>query len=119
MAGQKYPLTLIPRYTTYAGAGSFMTLPMDVSPFELATVNVWAGTVVGSSTSLEMRFEESTDQVIWATCTGGGTFTPTSGQETPKSITLNRRYFRAVVTLGGTNVGVTCYMIGYLIARQR
>lgn len=117
MAGKQYPLTLIPRYTTYAGASTFRTLPMDVSPFESAIVNVWMGTLVGTSPSVTVLLEESTDLDTWVACTGGGAFTPTANTEVPKSITLSRRYLRISVTLSGTGVAATLYALGYLVAR--
>lgn len=117
MAGKQYPLTLIPRYTTYAGASTFRTLPMDVSPFESAIVNVWMGTAVGTTPLVTVVFEESTDLDGWATCAGGSSFTPLANSEVQKTITLSRRYLRISVTLSGTGVAATLYALGYLVAR--
>ena len=40
MAGELVPLVLLPRYTTYAGADTFTSIGMDVTPYSKAIVNV-------------------------------------------------------------------------------
>lgn len=117
MAGRRFPLVLIPRYTTYVADGHFSTVGLDVSRFESAVVHVWRGVLIGTTPTMSVTFEESTDHDEWTACTGGTTFSPSEDTEIQKELTLKKRFLRALVELGGTDVAVTSYAVGYLIAR--
>jgi hypothetical protein len=118
MAGNLVPLVLIPRYTTYAGASVFTTIAMDVTEYEKALVNAWRGKLIGTAPTFDITFEESTDQQQWTTCTNGTGGDP--GEETEDQYTpeLKKRWFRAKVTLTGTNPVAACWAIGFLELRQ-
>ena len=117
MAGELIPLVLLPRYTTYAGATSFTTVAMDVTDYQSAIVNVWRGPSVGGAT-YAIKFQESTDQDNWTTCdngTGGDPGADTEAQYTPN---LKKRWFRAHITITGTDPVVSCWAVGFLELRQ-
>ena len=119
MAGELVPLVLIPRYSTLSGAGDFTTVAMDVTQYERAIVNVWRGELVGTSPTFGVTFEESTDQTTWSTCSGspsGGD----PGQDTEQQWqpTLQKRWFRIKVAMGGTGPVGTCWAVGFLEERQ-
>ncbi len=118
MAGKLFPLVLLPRLTTLAGAGAFKTIGVDVSAFESAIVHVWRGTLRGTVPTILVGFEESEDLDRWTDCTGGTPFAPAADTETMVELTLKRRYLRAVVTLSGTNVAVSLFAVGHLVSRS-
>ena len=121
MAGQLTPLVLLPRYTTYAGQSTFVTLAMDVTDYSSALINVWRGKLIGTDTpSILLTMQESSDQVNWTTCAGANVngYDPgqeTEGQSTP---TLKKRWFRVQVVVGGTNPTVSCWAVGFLEQRE-
>jgi hypothetical protein len=118
MAGKLFPLVLLPRLTTLAGAGTYRTIGVDVSAFEGAIVHVWRGNLRGTAPTILVEFEESEDQVTWFDCAGGAPFDPAANAETTVELTLKRRYLRAVVTLTGTNVAVSLFAVGHLVSRS-
>jgi hypothetical protein len=120
MAGELVPLILVPRYLTYAGAGDFTTIAMDVTEYENAIVNVWRGKLLGIVPSFLLTFEESTDQFNWTSCSvTGGTHPvdPGENQEAQRIAALKKRWFRTKLTLGGSNVVVSCWAVGSLEQR--
>ena len=126
MAGELTPLVLLPRYTTYAGKATdqfFTTIGMDVTQYESAIINMWRGKFVGTDTpdDLFVRFEESTDQDSWTTCTGspGGDDGPAENTEEQYTLTLKKRWFRIKVGLPNANNVVSCWAVGFLEDRLR
>jgi hypothetical protein len=117
MAGELVPLVLIPRYATFAGDGTFTTIAMEVTEYTGALVNVWRGKLLGTTPTVSFVFEESTDQVSWTDCTGGGAADPGEGLEAQYTPTLRKRWFRIKVTLTGTDPVVTCWAVGFLERR--
>ncbi len=117
MAGKRFPLVLVPRYSTYAGAGDFTTIGMEVTPFVSALVTIWRNSLNGTSPTCTFEFEESTDRTVWTTCSGGGAVDPGTDTEHLVSVELKKRYFRSRVKLGGTGVAASLYAVGYFTAR--
>ena len=121
MAGNLVPLVMLPRFSTYAGATSFKTIAMDVTAYQSAILNVWRGPGVGTSPTMAIAFEESTDQVDWSTCatTPDPTSTPPAANTEVQYVAdLKKRWYRVVVTLGGTAPVVTSWAVGFLEERQ-
>jgi len=120
MAGELVPLVMLPRYTSFVGAGDFTTIAMEVSDYTAAIVNTWRGALLGSAPTFGITFQESTDQVTWATCSGtSADADPGASTEVQYTATLKRRWFRVKVTLGGTNPAGSCWAIGFLELRER
>src|SRR5262245_46006552 len=117
MAGNLVPLVLLPRYTTYAGASTYTTIAMDVADYEKAIVSFWQGPNV-TFISLNIDFQESTDQVTWTSCTGGPYTAPGASSETQFQPSLTKRWFRISVALGGANQITTCWCVGFLMLRE-
>lgn len=118
MPGANVPLVLLPRFTCLAGATTFRTVPLDVNDYANATVNLWRGALAGTTPTLGVTFEESTDQNTWTTC--GGTvldLDPGEDEEVQVVAHLQKRWFRLVVELDGTDPGVTCWAVGALERR--
>ena len=119
MAGELVPLVLIPRYSTLVGAQDFTTIGMEVSNYSKAIVNVWRGAIIGTSGTIGVTLQESTDQTTWTTCTGTSPdFDPGADTEDQYEATLTKRWFRIKVTTTGTNVAVSCWAIGFLEMRE-
>jgi hypothetical protein len=119
MAGELVPLVLLPRYTTLAGASDFTTVGMDVSDYVGAQLGCWRGSLIGSGgPTFAIVFEESTDQDTWTTCNSGSGGDPGAGTEAVYRPEFVKRWFRARVTLSGTNVSVSCWAVGFLERRE-
>jgi hypothetical protein len=121
MAGELVPLILFARYSSFVGAGDYTTLGMDVTAYASALVNMWRRAILGTgATSCLLTFEESTDQGSWSNCsvtTGSNPVTLQAETERLSVVTLNKRWFRAKVTLNGTGPSVTCWAVGSLEQR--
>jgi hypothetical protein len=118
MAGELVPLVLIPRFSSYIGANTFVTVGMDVSDYEKAIVNVWRGNMTGTAPTFAISFEESTDQDSWSTCASGTGGDPGANAEAQYTPTLGKRWFRAKLILGGTQPAATCWAVGFLEQRE-
>jgi len=118
MAGELTALVLIPRYTTLVGANTFTTVGLEVVQYSKALANVWRSTMIGSSGTFQVSFEESTDGVTWTVCTNGGAADPGADTEIQYTPQINKRWFRVKVVTTGTDVGVTCWVVGFLEQRE-
>ena len=67
MAGAESALVLIPRFTSLVGNGEFTTVPLDVSAFGSAQIELWRGPLIGFPGNARFRayLEESLDGVNW------------------------------------------------------
>jgi len=115
--GEQVPLVLLPRWTTFAGANTFVTVGLEVTDFDKAVVNVYVQPGAGTTPTFTVSFEESTDQDNWSACSGGTATAVTPSIETQFTPTITRRWFRIKVTLGGTNPVMSCWAIGFLQMR--
>ncbi|MCE9637716.1 MAG: hypothetical protein K8T90_18610 [Planctomycetes bacterium] len=123
MAGELVPLVLIPRFTTYAGKGTFTTVALDVSAFGLVHLATWAGPLLGDTTSgaaltaaVLQHSEDGDDWQVFAPMLS----TPNSHMLS--SAPLMRRYLRAklqFVADANDVVALTCWSTGYLERRER
>jgi hypothetical protein len=123
MAGEQVPLVMIPRFTTYGGAETFTTIPMDVTDYQAATLSVWRGALV-SATTFQVTAQESTDQEVWSTCAGTNcsNYDPLLETEGQVVATIKKRWFRLRVVLAytaGTPYPLaTCWAVGFLEERE-
>jgi hypothetical protein len=118
MAGELVPLVLIPRYSTYAGNSNFATIAMDVTEYEQAIVNFWCGTLLGSGGTINLYFEESTDQNNWTDCQPyAAAVNPSAGTETQYTPTLSKRWFRIKLVLPNADNVLTAWAVGFLQER--
>jgi len=120
MAGELTPLVQLPRYTTYAGQSTFVTLGMDVTDYQSAILNLWRGKLVCSTPTIAFTCEESSDQVNWTTCAGTNVngVDPGVEGELQATATLTKRWFRLRIVLGGTDPIATCWAVGFLEQRE-
>lgn len=122
MAGAESALVLIPRFTSFVGAGEFTSVPIDVSGVGSAQIELFRGPLLGEDASPAATFraylEESIDGVVWQ---------PDADHERPhdpgagKSMVLAQifslRWFRIRVKLTDATANrpkVTCWAEGML-----
>jgi hypothetical protein len=123
MAGVQVPLVMVPRFATYAGEETFTTIPMDVTDFQAAILNVWRAALV-ANTTFQVTAQESADQAVWSTCSGTNcsNYDPGSN-EGQLSATLKKRWFRLKLVLGISSGSpypmATCWAVGFLEEREQ
>jgi hypothetical protein len=119
MAGRYVPFVLVPRYTTYAGATSFITAAIPVSAYSGLHFDFWHGPVIGTFGSIILALQESNDGSSWGDCTGSVPgIAPAEGQ-VPVSVTITKAWLRLVVAVAGTDMAVTCWAEGFLELREK
>lgn len=118
MAGELVPLVMLPRYTTFAGATTFLTIAMDVTEYSKAILNAWRGPLSGGGL-FKLTCQESTDGLNWADCAGESwPVDPTQDTEDQYDATISRRWFRVKLELTGSTPAVTCWVVGFLERRE-
>lgn len=121
MSGRQYPIVLFPRFTTFAGAGTYTSLPIDVSAFESIRLYVWRGVLVGTVPTFAIGLEGSSDRDVWAPI-GGNPGDPGPFVEAQFLRLLRYQFIRAkVITTSASagDVAATCYAYGFLEKRQK
>ena len=119
MSGRTVPAIFLPRYTTYAGAGDFTTMPVDVTAFEQLELVFWRGAFVGTNVVYNLYLEVSGDQDEWQVLNPPGGLDP--GAKTASSLVqaLPMQYLRLRTNITGTGATVTSYAYGNLVMRHR
>ena len=127
MAGRLVPLVMYPRYSSFAGRSDYTTVPLDVSGFSKAVLTCWRGphNLTPASGGVVFFCQESSDQVVWVTCSGTNVdaFDPGEDTEGVASANLRRRWFRVMCrvyadALEQNGARVTCWSVGHLVARE-
>jgi hypothetical protein len=117
MPGPLTPVALLPRFSSFLGSGSYLSVPMNVEGYAKGTMTVWRGQQPGtSSPSFNLFFEDSHDAVTWSSLNGSGT-DPGASNSTIVRFDLARRWLRVRVELTGTDTGITCWAVGLLEQR--
>ena len=125
MSGLYVPLVMIPRFTTYVGAGAspYVSVPLDVSEYESANLTVWRGPLIGEAgATLALKFQDSDDADVWS---NASTPITTADASSVVVLTLRRRWLRASLELAADvsdpqhAVALTCWAIGNLVRRER
>jgi len=98
MARTAVPITLIPRFTTFAGDTSYATDAIDVTAYDIAKVAVWRGPMP-ASTQVNLKLEGSLDAVDWGTLAEGD---PGESTELVHPIQFTLPLFRVSVVLSAT-----------------
>lgn len=122
MAGAESALVLIPRFTSFVGAGEFATAPLDVSGFGSAQIELWRGPLIGTPGMVTFRayLEESLDGVSWQPPSASSqAHDPGASSSMVLSQIFSLRWFRVRVVLalnppGSVQPVVTCWAEGML-----
>lgn len=118
MAGERVPVVLVPRFTTFVGASDFVPFVLDVTAYAALELTVWRAPLVGTTPIFRVFCYESIDRVLWSECSGPQGDEPPESVETPYVWQLTSRWLRLRLALGGTNPGVTCWAQGFLVRRE-
>ena len=112
MAGKRTtPVVLLGRYTTFAGNGTFYTLPINVVAFGSFEIFAWRGEMeLGDSFTLTI--EESLDQKNWTSVIAAD---PGAQQEARLAADITQPWLRARVDKD--TGAITCYAYGNLFPR--
>lgn len=119
MAGDRVPIVLIPRFTTYAGASTFFSYALEVGAYSELTLTAWRAPLVGSGAVFQLSVEESLDRTEWQDCAGSQDVDPGTNVEAPYAWPLTQRWMRTRLVLAGSSPVVTCWAQGFLIRRER
>lgn len=116
LTGEIVPIVLIPRFSTFAGAGTaYPGIAIDVTDYDSGTVRAWRGPILGtSSPGLSLVIEHSSDGLNWSQLVAPSLASVTTVEVT---LTLTRRFLRITATLSGTNPAVTLWCSGQLRKR--
>ena len=109
-------IVLLPRFTTFSGARTFNTAPINVRAFASADISLWVGNGVGTSPGFSLVIQDSPDLKIWSTLS---TINPTPGTEAFQMVIFQREWIRLAVTLSGTDPGFTGWCVGDFVTRAQ
>jgi hypothetical protein len=105
-------LILLPRFTTFAGATTFETPPMNVRGYGQALLDLMvAGRLGAPPAGLAVTVQESPDLGIWQ---GVGTLVPGATTE----VSFSFEWMRLTITVSGPDPAVTCWCVGNFVRRQ-
>lgn len=107
-------IVLLPRFTTFLGARTFNTAPINVRAFASADISLWVGNAVGTTPTFSLVIQDSPDLKIWTTLT---TINPTPGTEAFQLVPFQREWIRLAATLTGSDPGFTGWCVGDFATR--
>lgn len=120
MTGKAVPVVFFPRFTALVGSPqSYYTNAIGVAEYTGAQLTAWRGAFTGTGTSLTLVFQESTDRVTWSECDGDNHVQPPASQEQDITVVFSKRWMRVGCLLDGTDGGVTLWLQGVLLAREK
>lgn len=117
MKGPVVPVVMIPRFTSYVGAGVYTTVPLELAEqFTTMTLTIWRGQLAGGvGSSVTILVEQAMDAASgpWMTLDT----ISTADDVSVSSVGLSQRYVRVSVELSGPNAALTCWAAGTLEKR--
>lgn len=107
MIGRLVAATLLPRFSSLVGEGSYATVPLEVEAFDQGNVTFWRGPLVGGAVSAPFtaHIEESHDALVWTTVGGTAPIT-TAGAVGSIAMVFTKRWLRVRVELDADTNGV-------------
>ena len=123
MAGELVPLVMIPRFTTYVGAGDYVTVPLRIDNYQSVKITVWRGKLVGdpvTGAGLSAIFQTSNDAEVW-TDVSMTPVTTADGSTLVEFATLERWLRLRLVLVEDANhiVALTLWAVGFLEVREQ
>lgn len=109
MKGPLVPVSVLPRFTSYVGPGTYLTVPLDVQGYDDGHLVFWRGPLVGGAASNPFRtwFEESHDAQVWTQIvTAPSSPVSTANASGDFVVPLTKRWFRVRVELAADANGV-------------
>lgn len=107
-------IVLLPRFTTFSGARTFYSAPINVRAFASADIVTWIGNGVGTAPTFTLVVEQSPDLKIW---TPLATFSPTPETEADLTVNFGPEWVRLAITLAGADPGFTGWCVGDFVTR--
>jgi len=117
--GRSVPVVLIPRFTTYVGAGIFSTAPIPVAAYSRLVVAFMGGVLPGGPGTASFACRESNDLSTWPPCGGSTPAYPGPFSETQWTFDLTMAWLRFDVQLLGAGSALTCYLMGHFELREK
>ncbi|MCK6478981.1 MAG: hypothetical protein HUU06_00400 [Planctomycetaceae bacterium] len=123
MIGALVPIVLLPRFSSFVGAGTYTTEPIPVEGFDKGQLMFWRGPLVGGAPSNPFRtyFEESHDASAWSeAATTPSQPVTTANTLEGYAVHFKKRWFRIRVVLAANAsgvVGISLWMVGELEQR--
>lgn len=93
--------SVVPRFRTLAGAGSWYTRPADVSAYSAMQVMAWRSAGCGTTPAVSIQPQVSDNLDVWVD--SGSALTPAADSESTGSVDLDRKWLRFKLTVTGTN----------------
>jgi len=116
MAGEATRVMLFPRYSSLAGATSFVSAPFNTRTFYECNLTMWRGTGVGVTT-FSVNAQLSQDMRYWLAA-DGSPWTISADTETDEVVALDREWMRLVVTLTGSDAMAPLWILGEFLRRE-
>ena len=105
-------LILLPRFTTFAGAGEFATPPLNVRVYRAALIDLGVAGALGSpAATVTVVVQESPDLAHWEDLT-----TLVVGDATEAGFGFE--WMRLLITVAGSDPAVTCWSVGTFLHRH-
>lgn len=108
---------LLPRFSSFVGAGPFYTAPMNIRTYQKAFITGWRGTGVGPSPgTATITIQESTDLGVWidnAVAIG-----PPVNSEVTQEVVFSLEWMRLKIDLTGSFAAMTMWAVGNFVARE-
>lgn len=119
MAGERIPIVIIPRFTTFAGASTFFSYALEVSEYSELQLTLWRAPLVGSGAVFQLSTQQSLNRSDWQSCPGSQDVDPGTNLESAYAWPLDTQWLRTKLVLSGSGPVVTCWAQGFLIRRER
>jgi hypothetical protein len=104
---------LLPRYTSFAGATSFYTAPMNVREYARAIFTYTACGGLGSTPpTVVVKIEQSADLEIWTEVA------PDINVGGPVELAFKFEWMRIKLTVSGSDPCITCWCVGDFVYRH-
>jgi hypothetical protein len=104
---------LIPRFTSYAGANTFLQAPMNIREYESAVFLYQLVATIGTiGPSITVKVQESPDLSIWYDAG------PALVSGDPETRTFRFEWIRLHIEMSGTDPGFTCWCVGDFVRRR-
>ena len=113
MDGAVDQIILLPRFSSFGGAGTFLGAPMNVREYGRAILTcVKAGALGSTPATLAASVQESADLEIWTDI--GSALT----DGVPGERAFRFEWIRMKYVVVGTDPGVTCWCVGDFVQRH-
>jgi hypothetical protein len=108
-------IVLLHRFTSFAGAATFYSAPINVRAFAEAEITVYRSDGMGTITTYEIGVDQSPDLEYWYE--DASEIAPAAGAEATAQKTFELEWIRLRIVLAGTDPAVTSWAVGNFVPR--